>query len=234
MAPPAAEAAPPTPGFLIAWDPVARKPRWKVQYPAIWNSGLLSTAGNLVFQGTSDGRFVAYSADRGEKLWEVAVGTGVIASPITYLIDGVQYVSVLAGWGGAAPLVGLEAKHGPVAVPGRLLTFALNGKAPMPPVTLQKVELQPVAFEAKPETLQAGMALYAQWCSVCHGIAAVGGGVIPDLRYSAPAVYASYPQIVLEGAMANSGMPSLKRWVKPEELEAIRLFVLSQRAKLIR
>jgi quinohemoprotein ethanol dehydrogenase len=89
-------------GHLLAWDPVAQKERWRVPYKTIWNGGLLSTAGNLVFQGTADGRFVAYSADRGEKLWEVTVGTGIIAAPVTYEVDGVQYVSVMAGWGGAA------------------------------------------------------------------------------------------------------------------------------------
>src|SRR5262249_30262937 len=74
------------PGHLLAWDPVAQKERWRVQYPVMWNGGTLTTGGNLVFQGTADGRFVAYSADRGKKLWEEVLHTGVIASPITYEI----------------------------------------------------------------------------------------------------------------------------------------------------
>ncbi|MEO6725034.1 MAG: PQQ-dependent dehydrogenase, methanol/ethanol family, partial [Blastocatellia bacterium] len=88
-------------GHLLAWDPVAQKERWRVPYVVMWNGGTLTTAGNLVFQGTADGRFVAYSADKGAKLWEVNVGTGIIASPVTYELDGVQYVSIMAGWGGA-------------------------------------------------------------------------------------------------------------------------------------
>src|SRR5262245_66614419 len=92
----------------------------------MWNGGTLTTAGNLVFQGVSDGRFVAYSADKGQKLWESPVGVGVIGSPMTYEIDGVQYVSVMAGWGGSFALVGGYALTD-VATQnvGRLLTFSL-------------------------------------------------------------------------------------------------------------
>ena len=92
-------------GALVAWDPVKQKEVWRHPYALPWNGGLLSTAGNLVFEGTSDGRFVAYRASDGVQLWEGHTGTGVIAAPVTYLLDGKQYVSVLAGWGGAFGLV---------------------------------------------------------------------------------------------------------------------------------
>ena len=72
-------------------------------YTSFWNGGTLTTAGNLVFQGTADGRFVAYTADKGEKVWEATVGAGLTASPMTFELDGVQYVSIMAGWGGAFP-----------------------------------------------------------------------------------------------------------------------------------
>jgi quinohemoprotein ethanol dehydrogenase len=87
-------------GRLIAWDPVKQKEAWHVDYAAPWNGGTLTTAGNLVFQGSADGRFIAYNATSGEKLWETPTGTGVVAAPSTYNIDGVQYVSVAVGWGG--------------------------------------------------------------------------------------------------------------------------------------
>ena len=90
-------------GRLLAWDPVARKPRWTVEYGAYWNGGTLATAGNLVFQGTAAGDFIAYNATTGEKLWSSWATTGIVAPPITYSIDGKQYVSVMAGWGGAFP-----------------------------------------------------------------------------------------------------------------------------------
>lgn len=219
-------------GHLLAWDPVAQKERWRVQYPVIWNGGTLTTAGNLVFQGTADGRFVAYSADKGEKLWEVVLGTGVIASPMTYRIGDVQYVSILAGWGGVFPLTG--GSLGLPAVPGRLLTFALNAKGKVdaakpsaPP------QLEPIAFKATPEQIAKGSDLYGRNCGVCHGLAALGGGgVLPDLRASEKAVFDNYRQMVLDGAMVNVGMPAFKQWLTAEDVELIRLYILSRRAEL--
>ena len=87
-------------GRLLAWDPVKQKEAWRVEYVAPWNGGTLTTAGNLVFQGTADGRFVAYNATTGEKLWESPTGTGVVAAASTYMLDGQQYVSIAVGWGG--------------------------------------------------------------------------------------------------------------------------------------
>src|ERR1044071_9785659 len=86
---------------LIAWGPVNQREAWRVEHVSPWNGGTLSTAGNLVFQGTADGRFVAYNARTGKKVWEVPTGTGVIAAPSTYIVDGKQYVSIAVGWGGA-------------------------------------------------------------------------------------------------------------------------------------
>ncbi|MDX2033250.1 MAG: PQQ-dependent dehydrogenase, methanol/ethanol family [Blastocatellia bacterium] len=217
------------PGHLLAWDPVAQKERWRVQYPVIWNGGLLSTAGNLVFQGTADGRFVAYSADKGEKLWEVMVGTGIIASPMTYELDGVQYVSVMAGWGGAFALTG--GSLGLPATPGRLLTFALNGKGQLAaPPPMARPQVAPIEFTASKEVIAAGAARFAQYCSVCHGMAALGGGgVLPDLKLSRPAVFDAYPRIVLDGALADAGMPGFKSALTAEDVAAIRAYLLSLR-----
>ena len=111
-------------GRLLAWDPVARKPRWTVEYGNYWNGGTLATAGNLVFQGTASGDFFAYRATDGQKLWSSWAGTGIVAPPITYMIDGRQYVSVMAGWGGA---FSKKARSY-----GRLLTFAIGGTAALP------------------------------------------------------------------------------------------------------
>jgi quinohemoprotein ethanol dehydrogenase len=197
----------------------------------MWNGGTLTTAGNLVFQGTADGRFVAYSADRGEKLWEVAVGTGIIASPVTYELDGVQYVSVMAGWGGAFGLAGGSATGGS-RVPGRLLTFALNGKGTLEDVAMKLKPAAMIEFKATPEKIDAGAGLYAQWCAACHGIAAVGGGAIQDLRYSEPATFDKYRDIIIEGKYASLGMPSFKNVLKAGDVEAIRAYVLKRRSEI--
>lgn len=219
------------PGHLLAWDPVAQKERWRAQYPVMWNGGLLSTAGNLVFQGTADGRFIAYSADKGAKLWEVKVGTGVIASPVTYEIDGVQYVSIMAGWGGAFPLSG--GQIGLPATPGRLLTFTLNASQKLPEAMAASMpEVAPIESNASKEIIAAGAVLFAENCAVCHGLAALGGGgVLPDLRFSQPSVLNSIQKIVLDGALADAGMPSFKQWLKPEDVDAIRAYIISRRAE---
>ena len=87
----------------MAWDPVAQKEIWREQYQRPWSGGLLSTAGDLILQGTSDGRFIAFDAASGEILWSVDTGQGIIAPPITYMIDDEQYIAVQVGYGGAPP-----------------------------------------------------------------------------------------------------------------------------------
>ena len=226
------DVAPMMPGFLLAWDPVNQKERWRVPYNNFWNGGTLTTGGNLVFQGTADGRFLAYSADKGEKLWEVSVGTGIIASPVTYELDGVQYVSIMAGWGGAFAMTGGDGK-GAAPVGGRLLTFSLSGKQTLPEFVAQKRTVTLIGVTASPETIETGQSLYAQWCAVCHGLGAAGGGATPDLRYSNPTTFDKYREIVLEGKYQGMGMPSLKAWLTAEDVDAIRAYVLTRRAALV-
>ena len=88
-------------GFVSAWDPKTQKEVWRVQHATAWNGGLLSTSGNLLFQGRADGYFAAYAADSGQLLWESPTHVGIMAAPVSYSIDGEQYVTVVAGWGGA-------------------------------------------------------------------------------------------------------------------------------------
>ncbi|MBW2420217.1 MAG: PQQ-dependent dehydrogenase, methanol/ethanol family, partial [Deltaproteobacteria bacterium] len=120
-----------SPSHLTAWDPVRAKPVWRVEFDHPANGGVLSTAGDLVFQGNGNTRFAAYDAETGEKLWESPVGIGILAPPISYAVDGVQHIAVLAGIGGTPSL-------NRVAVPylneGRLLVYKLGGSAPLPPV----------------------------------------------------------------------------------------------------
>ena len=125
-------------GRLIAWDPVKQQQVWKQDYASPWNGGTLTTAGNLVFQGTADGRFVAYHAKTGDKLWEAPTGTGVVAGPATYMVDGVQYVSIAVGWGG---VYGLAVRATDVDMPGtvfdldsraRLIAYSAISDAPRP------------------------------------------------------------------------------------------------------
>ena len=220
-----------TPGMLLAWDPIKQTARWKVPYPSYWNGGVLSTAGNLVFQGTADGRFVAYHAETGERLWEMPVHTGVMAAPVAYTINGKQYISVLAGWGGAFSLIGGNTS-GTLGTPGRLLTFAVDGKASLPAPPAAPATPTPMTLDADQKTVDAGSVLYAQRCVYCHGFGASSGGSIQDLRYSSASVFAAYPKIVLDGTYISAGMPSFKQWLSTNDVAAIRAFVISQRNRL--
>jgi PQQ-dependent dehydrogenase (methanol/ethanol family) len=227
---PAGAAGKPPVGSLLAWDPVAQKERWRVPHPTIWNGGTLTTAGNLVFQGTGDGRFVAYRADTGVKVWEMPAGSTIIAAPITYEVNNTQYLAVMAGYGGAMRVVAPE----PPQVPGRLLVFALGGKAMIPAPTTAARE-RPASIpvpQAPTRTVVLGAVTYARRCSMCHGAEAASGGLAPDLRYSQPATFDRYDQIVMGGALATRGMPSFAGFINEAELAAIKTYVLTQRSAL--
>ena len=218
-------------GALLAWDPVKQKAAWKVPYPTHWNGGTLSTAGNLVFQGTAAGQMHAYSADKGEALWQFEAQSGIVAAPMTFELAGRQYVAIMAGWGGVATLTGGESMNLPgMKNRSRLLVFALDGKAQLPPPAPApaKVERVPQPVTAAPEQVQAGKQLYGQFCSVCHGMGTISGGLIPDLRQSSDATREHFQQIVLQGALKTLGMPSFDDSLKPEEVEQIKLYVMSR------
>ena len=121
-------------GWLAAWDPVLAKEVWRVPYPGPVNGGTLVTAGNLVFQGSGQGEFLAYDASSGKSLWRFDAGTGIVAAPITYTVEGDQYVALMAGWGGNLAFLG-GAKFG-VSGKNRLLIFKLNGSAILPAKTV--------------------------------------------------------------------------------------------------
>jgi quinohemoprotein ethanol dehydrogenase len=204
-------------GRLLAWDPVARKPRWTVEYGAYWNGGTLATAGNLVFQGTALGDFIAYNATTGEKLWSGYAGTGIVAPPITYTIEGKQYVSVMAGWGGAFPKKFRSY--------GRLLTFTIGGKAtPLTRTAPRRVTA--MASNASPQQIAGGAKIYATYCVRCHG----GATVLPDLRRSTPAVLNGLDRI-LDGALTERGMPRFAELDK-NAIAELRAYLLDERRKL--
>ena len=218
-------------GALLAWDPVKQQAAWKVPYPTHWNGGTLSTAGNLVFQGTAAGQMHAYSADKGEALWQFEAQSGIVAAPMTFELAGRQYVAIMAGWGGVATLTGGESMNLPgMKNRSRLLVFALDGKAqlPAPAPVPAKLERVPQPVTAAPEQVQAGKQLYGQFCSVCHGMGTISGGLIPDLRQSSDATREHFQQIVLQGALKPLGMPSFDDSLKPEEVEQIKLYVMSR------
>jgi len=221
-----------TTGALVAWDPVARKARWTVDHPGPINGGTLATAGNLVFQGTASGELRAYTADTGKQLWSFPAQTGAVAGPMTYAVDGTQYVAVLAGWGGVWDLTAgvLAHKSGAVRNVSRMLVFKLGGTATLPPLTPQtKLVLDPPAPVGTPEQTSEGAYLYNNQCGNCHGDAAVAGALVTDLRTSAALGNPElWKQIVHDGVMKDKGMVAWSANFTPEQIENIRLYVIKR------
>jgi PQQ-dependent dehydrogenase (methanol/ethanol family) len=218
-------------GRLVAWDPVKQQEAWRVEHKGSWNGGTLTTAGNLVFQGTADGKLVAYRADTGEKLWDYATQTGVVAPPISYEIDGEQYISVNVGWGGAFALVfGEYVQAESLPNVSRVLTFKLDGKASLPDVSWKpSVVFNPPAQTANESTLHLGHETYQDICMGCHGLNAVSGLLIPDLRGSAYLWDENgWDEVVRGGILKDKGMASFSNNLSAKQSLAIRAYVIQQ------
>ena len=210
-------------GRLIAWDPVQQKEAWRIEHVSPWNGGTLSTAGNLVFQGTADGRFVAYNAKSGDKLWETPTGTGVVAGAATYLVDGKQYVSVAVGWGG---VYGIAQRATDRQGPGTVYTYVLGGTAKAPDFVAyqQGALLQGVKYD--PSHVKEGTMLYVSNCVFCHGVPGVDrGGNIRNLGYSRAEVIASLDKWVFKGPDTAKGMPDFTGKLSAEQVEKIKAFI---------
>ena len=222
-----------TKGHLSAWDPVKQKEVWRVQYPGLWNGGVLSTAGNLVFQGSATGFINAYRATTGEKLWEYPAQTGVVAPPMTYEVNGEQYIAVAAGWGGIYPLMTGPLSHDSHPDPvnrSRLLVFKLAADEKLPEMSVSKRKMQDLrGTEIDANKVEQGHVTWERYCVSCHGTGAVGSGVLPDLRYS-PLITSeqAFYTVVGEGALAANGMVGFKAELSREQIENIRHFVIER------
>jgi len=218
-------------GALRAWDPVAQKLRWEVTLPGVWNPGTLTTGGNLVIQGRTDGKLVAYRATDGESLWQFDAGLGISAPPVTYTVNGKQHIALLVGWGGAGPAVGgsLQAQHGWAyrAQPRRLISFSLEGKADLPklpPPSFAK-PLKQEDFKVDEMLAQQGNVLWAKHCVLCHGAGAVSGGYAPDLRASTIPLYdAALQDVVVKGSRQAAGMPRFHEF-SAGDLKALQHYI---------
>jgi quinohemoprotein ethanol dehydrogenase len=200
-------------GSLLAWDPVAQKLRWRVNYPSVWNAGTMTTAGNLVFQGTNQGQFYAYNASTGERLWAFDAKLGIVAPPITYSVGQTQYVSLLVGYGGVTESGWAGSsdrgwKYG--LQPRRLLTFALGGRAGLPytaPPDTSVHAVDDAAITLDPGRVQRGQSLFMN-CMICHGAGLVATSNAPDLRESRIAMNRdSLKALLRSGALLREGMP---------------------------
>jgi mono/diheme cytochrome c family protein len=225
---------PPAVGFIKAWDPIAQKEAWQVSMGGSWNSGLLSTAGGLLFGGDAYGSFSAYDAHTGRNLWSIDLKTGILAPAMTYSIGGEQYVALLAGWGGAG---GLAAFRDPKTAlsrfktnQGRLFVFKLGGRQTVQPLAAEGTPPSepPPLTKADTALVDKGFDLYHRNCLVCHGFFAQSEGEVPDLRLASSEIWGQYDNIVLNGALQDNGMASFKDLLSKDDVAAIRAYVLQQ------
>src|SRR6266567_2008945 len=205
-------------GRLIARDPVAETARWSVEEQISVNGGVLSTAGNLVFQGQGTGEFAAYAADTGKKVWSIKTGSAIESIPVTFSVNGEQYVISPVGWGSGSRLFAPartmatpESKRGPV----RLYAFKLGANMPFPyPRVVIPPVPKPPEQKVSQEIIRKGEKLYGTFvCDGCHSPGLDGSGAwvldgaVPDLRYMPPEVHKDWYQIVLGGSHWDKGMP---------------------------
>jgi quinohemoprotein ethanol dehydrogenase len=219
--------APPfcSPTRLTAWDPVLQQQAWQVKFDRGISAGVLATAGGLVFQGTADGRLVAYRDTTGEALWQAPTNVGIMAPPISYAVGGEQYLAVVAGLGGAQ---GGHADRLDNVNTGHVFAFKLGGRAEAPdvPVRSRTVQVPDVALD--PGAVDRGGRLYALHCIRCHGVNARSSGLYPDLRMSAPGIHEIWDDIVLGGALAGNGMAGFADVLTPADVRDIHSWVIDQ------
>jgi quinohemoprotein ethanol dehydrogenase len=217
-------------GELVAWDPVAQKARWRVDRTHPYNSGVLATAGNLVFQGLADGRFEARAADTGELRWSFDTHGSMLAAPSSVEIDGKQLVLVATGNSGASASSTNLARYTSTPQsrsPSRLLAFALGGKGTVPETVVAAFAEPPLPRKDQ-ELARKGEHLFeAQWCVGCHGHGAENvGSSIPDLRRSSAKTHEEFATIVVGGSRLDRGMPGFPE-ITADELQALHAFVLN-------
>jgi quinohemoprotein ethanol dehydrogenase len=241
-----AEYAPVAHGKLVAFDLIKQEPRWVVTLPVEINGGVLTTAGNLVFHGDASGKFAAYAADTGRRVWSVKTGSAIQSVPVTYVINGEQYVLTPVGMGGGYRLFGkasdmstLETKRGPA----RLLAFKLGGKAAMPVIQADIPAVpQPPEQPGSAQQIAEGARVYNKFfCQKCHSPEADGSGAwvlngeVPDLRYMPRDVHQQFNSVVLGGSHVQQGMPRystppgwplIKTAMTQEEADALHDYII--------
>ncbi|MCL6249694.1 PQQ-dependent dehydrogenase, methanol/ethanol family [Altererythrobacter sp. KTW20L] len=210
-------------GYLLAWNPVTQSEAWRVPYRVPGSGGVLATAGNLVIQGTIDQTLAIYAADTGAKLWEMHIDQAPVAGPITYMVDGVQYIAINAGWGGS-PVYNLGPFQTSTA---KLLVFRLGATGvtlppPPPPTALPR----PPFLTATEDVIARGRELYGESCARCHGPNAVGG--MKDLRWMTAESRAQFADIVLRGTMADRGMIGFAGQLSEDDTAAIHAFLIAR------
>lgn len=217
-----------SPTRLTAWDPKTQEEKWQVPFSRGISAGVLSTAGGLVFQGTTEGELKAYADHNGSELASIPVNVGIMAPPVSYQIDGEQFIAVVAGLGGS------QGGHGDVfdnVNTGHVFAFKLGGTLTPDAIAPRKLDLHIKKSALNPNSVSAGSDLYATHCLRCHGLQAKSSGLYPDLRFSSSEVHDSWHGIVLGGALKAKGMDSFSESLTDKDVKAIHSYVISEALK---
>ncbi len=218
--------------LIRAWDPVAQKTVWEHETSAGmrgYDGGVMSTAGNLVFQGRGSGGLWVYAADTGKVLKVIQTGSHIMAAPMTYAVHGVQYVAVQVGYGGTAIAEGpIPPSSAAVKYENtnRIIAFRLGGgKVPTPPARVIEPFAKPPASTATRAEIDAGEVKFIEECSRCH---ALGLSTTPDLRRLSPGLHAAFKDIVLHGALAPLGMERFDDLLSAKNVDDIHAYLIDQ------
>ncbi len=222
-------------GELRAIDPLTGKTRWSVPSDG-WQdrAGTLTTAGGLLFHGNIAGKLRVFDKATGKLLKSIDTGSSILAAPMTYRVKGVQYVAVMAAWGGGGyayvPPYSAAYQRGNQ---GRLLVFKLDGRPAKLPPALPALEVAPEppaqAAGVTPATIAKGQQLFFGNCVMCH--ANQHRSITPDLRRMQPGTHQMFSKIVLEGLLRQNGMPRWNDVLKPDEVAAIHAWLIDEQRK---
>ena len=221
-------------GSLKAFDPISGETKWEVNYPQHWNGGTLSTQSGLTFQGNGMGFLNAYDSASGEILWSKNIQTSMLAPPITFVIDGEQYIAILAGTGGGnnhgGDTLGFHSEHLAslkYGNNGRLLAFKLGGNQKLPRLDLinKSIPEQPQLVSTKFQ-IKRGTELYGEYCAFCHGTAVRAGPALPDLRMMSNDTHGLFHEIVYQGILSENGMSSFSDVLSVIDVENIYHYII--------
>lgn len=210
-------------GRLVAWNPKTQSEVWGVDQIGLYNGGLLSTSSGLVMQGDAEGMFSIRDAENGKLLKQFDLRSGIVSAPITYEVDGEQYITMLVGWGGY--LAKLH-KHVPRIHPGTIYTFKIGGSAAYPEkLPPHEQPLTAMRDGATPDHIGNGWNVFTRFCVHCHPMPGAGHTTTPDLARSTDNIFNNYENIVMDGALSAKGMPGMRGLISEEEINDVKSFI---------
>jgi quinohemoprotein ethanol dehydrogenase len=221
-------------GFLRAWSVALHRVVWEAQTATSWDGGVLATGGGLVFQGDANGYLNAYASDSGRRLASLQLGSSMMAAPMSYRVNGVQYIAVMAGYGGGAVITGAPLDPQSAAFRygnrGRIIALKLDGPpVELPPPAVDPPLPTPPARPTDRAQIDAGEILYNRYCARCH---VFGRGILPDLRRLDAAGHAAFDSIVRGGAYVPKGMGRFDDVLSPSDAAAIHAYLIDEAWRL--